>query len=372
MPSSQTVVLSLTGAASHQIERSPGHGRLSIGPVVAGAPRPDVVVAVDDVLDSSTFDAFATPSGTPWPRGFRYRGNDTGFLRWSERRPIERFHWIPTAATAVDAGHARISDISVTLGGQSWRMELPAEARSFTASGNVSTLRATLASGASVPMLFFYPATLPSRDSTPLVLPHLDALGGAESVYVGAKPLRQPFDCASLLQFPHVTDLRLFGQLANLRAIADLPQLERIQLGDCPDLREFPPLTNWPRLTEFHASNIEQRAGTALRSQLKSQPLPKASVTRLRTADWFENESGLPFGEWSTANGRRAVTAFRAAETNPDPEAGIRAFARVINGLPGIETIEREDAGEAVAQLAARAGIDENVALSWLDDEREF
>lgn len=97
-----------------------------------------------------------------------------------------------------------------------------------------------------------------------------------------------------------------------------------------------------------------------------------ASVTRLRTAEWFERVHGLPFGSWPPSTARRATKAFRAAEAADDPETGIRAFVRTINDLPGIDTIEREDAAEAVVQLAARAKISEDLALSWFDADRDF
>jgi hypothetical protein len=73
------------------------------------------------------------------------------------------------------------------------------------------------------------------------------------------------------------------------------------------------------------------------------------SITGLRTPDWFDQHHGVPFNDWRPAAARKATTAFRAAETATEPEAGIRRFVQVINTLPGIDTIEREDAGEAVA-----------------------
>jgi hypothetical protein len=131
-------------------------------------------------------------------------------------------------------------------------------------------------------------------------------------------------------------------------------------------------LTAWPDLRDFAASNIDHDAGRDLRRQLKACPLPHASVTRLRTAEWFERDHGLPFSAWPAATARRATRAFRAAEAAGDPETGIRAFVHAINDLPGIDTIEREDVGEAVALLAARAEIGEDLALSWFDADRDF
>jgi hypothetical protein len=368
----ETIVLSLTGPVGHTIDVPAGRGSLSIGPVVSGASKPDVVVGHDDVLDWSAFDAFTVPAGYPWPRVLRYHGSDTGFLSWSQRRPIEQFHWIPTTPMTVDASVAGIDRLTISLRGTPLTIVLPVSVITFTVRGNLALLQADLAVGGTCPGLYFYPDTRASRHAEPLSLPTLPSLCEATSVYVGVTPLRQPLDCASLLQFPNLTEVRLVGQLANLDALAELPHVQRLQLGDCPDLTGLPPLTTWPDLREIDASNIAHDAGRDLRQQLKGCRLSRASVTRLRTAEWFERDFGLPFSAWPTATARRAIKAFRAAEAADDPETGIRAFIRAINNLPGIDTIEREDVGEAVALLAARQKITEDLALSWFDAERDF
>ena len=368
----ENIVLSLTGPASHIIEVPAGQGSLSIGPVVPGAAEPDVVVGPDDVLDWSAFDAFPRSAGYHWPRVLRYQGNDIGFLAWSQRRRIEQFDWIPTTPMTVDGGAARIDHLTVSLRGAALTIVLPTTTSTFTAQGDLSRLQAGAAADGTCPHLYFYPDTRASRDAEPLELPPLPSLGAATSVYVGVKPLRQPFDCGSLLQFPDLTVVRLLGQLANLEALAELPHLQRLQLGDCPYLTGLPSLTTWPGLRNFDASNIDQAAGRDLRQQLKGCRLPHASVTGLRTAEWFERDYGLPFSAWPAATARRATMAFRAAEAADDPETGIRAFIHAINDLPGIGTIEREDVGEAVALLAARAKISEDLALSWFDTDRAF
>ncbi|GAB2843281.1 hypothetical protein GCM10027176_53680 [Actinoallomurus bryophytorum] len=368
----ENIQLSLTGPASHLIEVPPGQGSLSIGPVVPGAAEPDVVVGPDDVLDWTAFDAFPRSAGYHWPRELRYQGNDVGFLAWSHRRRIEQFHWVPTTLVTADAGVARIDHLTVTLRGAGLKIVLPPAASTFTAKGDLSRLRAETAPGGTCPHLYFYPDTSTSRDAAPSELPPLPALGEATSVYVGVKPLRQPFDCASLLQFPQLTMVRLSGRLTNLKALAELSHLRRVQLVDCPDLTGLPALTTWPELRDFEASNIDAAAGRDLRQQLKDHPLPQASVAGLRAAGWFERDQALPFGAWPAASARRATKAFRAAEAADDPEKGIRAFVHAINELPGIDALEREDAGEAVILLAARAKISKDRALSWFDADRDF
>jgi hypothetical protein len=368
----QNIVLSLTGPASHTIEVPAGQGSLSIGPVVPGAAEPDVVVGPDDALDWPAFDAFPVLGGYPWPRVLRYQGNDTGFFAWSQRRRVEQFHWIPTTPITADGSMARIEHLTVSLRGSALTIVLPPTASTFTAHGDLSRLQAETAADGTCPHLYFYPHTRASRGAEPLGLPPLPSLGTATSVYVGVKPLRQPFDCGSLLQFPDLTVVRLLGQLTNLAALAELPHLRRLQLGDCPDLTGMPALTTWPGLRDFDALNIDHTAGRDLRQQLKTCQLPHASVTGLRTAEWFEQDYGLPFTTWPAATARRATKAFRAAEAAGDPETGIRAFIRAINDLPNIDTTEREDVGEAVARLAARAKIRADLALKWFDADRDF
>ena len=364
-------MLSLTGPESHTIEVPAGQGSLSIGPLVPGGAEPDVVVGPEDVLDWTTFDAFPVSGGYPWPRVLRYQGSDIGFLAWSQRRRIEQFHWIPTTSMTVDGSAARIEHLTVSLRDVGLTIVLPTTTSTFTAQGDLSRLQAAATADGTCPYLYFYPDTRTSRDAKPLELPPLPSLGAATSLYVGVQPLRQPFDCGSLLQFPDLTAVRLLGQLTNLQALAELPHLQRIQLNDCPDLTGLPPLTTWPGLRDFDASNIDAAAGRDLRQQLKSRGLARASVTGLRTAKWFEQDYGLPFGAWPAATARRATKAFRAAEAADDPETGIRAFIQAINDLPGIDTIAREDAAHAVALLAARAKISEDRALSWFDADRD-
>lgn len=368
----ETFVLSLTAPASHAVTIPAAQGTLSIGPAVPGAARPDVVVDPDEVLDWSTFDQFTVPSGYPWPRSVRYHGSDTSLFDWSVARQVERFDWTPTAALTVDASAADIVHLSVTLRDVTVSMTLPARVRTFTVSGAVTLLQPDLAPAGTCPALFVYPSTRASRSAGPLPLPPLPALRGTSSIYVGVKPMRQAFDCASLLQFPDLTEVRLFGQLTNLEVLERLTGLERLQVGDCPDLSGLPPLATWPDLRRFDASNIIRETGQDLRQQLKRHRIPQASVTGLRTVEWFEKDYGLPFSAWPPTTARRAIAAFRAAEAAGDPETGIREFVRAINGLPDLDTIQREDAAEAVAMLAARAKIDEDVALGWFDDERDF
>lgn len=371
MPPSANQV-SLTGPGSHALRVPPGQGSVSIGPVEPGRHEPDLVVAPDEALNWSAFDAFTVPAGYPWPRLFNYRGADTGFLEWSRRRRIESFSWSPTSPVRVDASDAGIDRLFVTLRDADLSIVLPHRSLEFTCSGDLSLLHAEWSGQRECPSLFFYPRTHPSTGAEPLRLPPLPSLRAARTVYVQVSPVRQPFDCASLSQFPELSSIRLLGNLANVGALGRFSRLSRLRLGDCPDLGGLPTPSGWPELTDFSAAGIEQAAGQWLRRHFKAHPVGRVSITGLRPPGWFEQNHGPPFGDWPAGAARKATKAFRAAEIADDPEAGIRQFVRVIGTMSDIGTIEREDAGEAVVLLAVRRGLDVVHALAWFDEERDF
>ena len=387
MARANTIVLSLSGPRSHTIVDEPGRGDLCIGPANTGAPTPDVVVAADDALNWSTFDPLTVPAGYSWPRLFHYRGNDHGFFAWSEKRRIETFEWTPLTDAVVDARDAQIDNLVIHLGAASLDIVLPNRCERLTITGDLSRLRANLAAGAACPALVFHPNTKPSGSAAPIALPRFGALSAASSVDVHVEPLRQPFDCASLLQFPSLERVALRGNFAGLEALAQLPELTSLELRYCANLAGLPPLKVWPQLNQLIGWNIEEGAGKRLRTEIKhltktaARKWAVASVTQLRRPEWFTAEYGLPFSAWPKRDAKTAISAYlsaqksiAAATSSTSVEQAIRAFVQVINALPNIETTEREDSAEAVAQLAANARptISTEFALSWFDDERKF
>ena len=64
----------------------------------------------------------------------------------------------------------------------------------------------------------------------------------------------------------------------------------------------------------------------------------------------------------------------KKAKEEKDVKDLLETLIAVINGLPNIETTEREDTYEAVCQLAEAAlfEIDEEKIQLWFDEAREF
>lgn len=379
--------LSLTGPGSHMLVSKPGMGNVSIGSTGGRDGNPDLVVGADDRINWAAFNPSTV--GYAWPRGIQYEGNDLGFFEWSERRPIETFFWTPARAVDIDARYARISRLWLTLRGAPMRIVLPRASNGLvnvSVTGDLSLLTVDLVAPDECPSLAFYPDTEPSREAEPLRLPTLEALAGCRSIDVYVSPLRQPFDCASLTQFSTVRHVSLSGGVANVAALADLREVETLRLLYCPDLSALPPLATWPNLRTVLASNIDQTAGKRLRAEIRAltnsgRAWERASVTELRRPDWFDREYGLPFSQWSARTARAATAAFRAAavtisacETQVDVERAITLFVDEINRMPNIYSVEREDVGEAVCQLAHMSPFDvpDDLALTWFDATRDF
>jgi hypothetical protein len=387
MMRAKTIVLSLSGPGSHTILEEPGRGDLCIGPESSGTPSPDVLVGADETLNWSTFEPLKVPAGYSWPRHFHYRGNDRGFFTWSERRRIETFEWTPLTDTVVNARDARIDHLVLHLNTASLEIVLPSYCKRLTIMGEPSRLRAELSSNATCPALEFHPSTKPSPSAAPITLPRFGTLVAALSVDVYVEPLRQPFDCASLLLFPRLQRVALRGQLTGLEALAQLPDLKSLELRYCADLSALPPLNVWPELNYVIGWNIEKSAGKRLQAEIKqltktvARKWDFASITQLRSPEWFTAEYGLPFSAWPKRHAKTAIRAYQSAQesiatatSSANVEQAIRVFVRTINSLPSLETTEREDSAEAVAQLIANAKlrISVDLARSWFDDERKF
>jgi hypothetical protein len=89
----------------------------------------------------------------------------------------------------------------------------------------------------------------------------------------------------------------------------------------------------------------------------------------------------MPFSGWDEKNAKTAVKAYKAAlkeirkvKTSDETQRVIAGFVEKINGLPDIETSEREDAGTAVGQLIEASGlsIPQEVWGEWFDAVRDF
>ncbi|MEK3839102.1 MULTISPECIES: hypothetical protein [unclassified Paenibacillus] len=383
-------VLDLTGPGSHTLDRKPGMGSLSIGPMES-KPQAEMLVAADERINWSVFEPFATPAGSPWPRYLSYTGVDTGFLEWAERRPIESISWTPVLpeAAEMDASRADIYGLNITMSQQSGgllRMKLPDKLYNLSLSGDLTRISA---SGHLPTTLALVPDMSRRRSDAPYRLPDLGELQGVTNLTLNSPPLGQPISLAGLGQFPNLESLSLWGSFCDLDALARLTGLTSLELRFMPELDGLPSLDTWPLLDRFIAFNVEEAGGKRLRQQMKARAKMRpwdeyASVSQLRKPEWWVSEYGRPFSAWPKRLAKLANEAYDAAQAAmaearnlEEAEAAITAFTLRFNSLKGIETTEREDLGEAVWQLSQSEHqlgqpITEEAAQGWFDAARDY
>lgn len=376
----------LTGPGSHVLTIQPGRGDLSLGP--GGGKPVDLQVGPDDVIDWSAFDPFATPAGSPWPRHIAYRGNDSGFFAWARRRPIENFSWTPefTGDRDVDAAGADIHGLFLRLGDLrgSLRLTMP-NVYHLSAAGDLGRLRTD---GVLPQALALLPA-LGRTTSEPVVVPDVGPRRDVDAVTLSGAPLGRPISLTSLRQFTRIETLSLHGSFTDWEVLSELDGLRGLEIRFAPDLDGMPSLDTWPSLERFIAFNVDEAGGKILRSQMRARAKTRpwadyASVVKLRKPEWWQQEYGRPFAGWDVRRAKIADAAYDAALASlADAEdvgaarAAIIAFVERFNSVPGIETTEREDVGDAVLQLQAQGcpaqlGVTADDALRWFDEARDY
>ncbi|MGG6896754.1 hypothetical protein [Rhizobium sp. BR 315] len=351
---------------------------MTIGPL-DGLRRPELVVAPDDVINWHIFDGMQTGAGSNWPRYIQYEGNNTTLFDWMRDRETEEVHFVPRDNIDLDASEVQLDGLSLSPGGHRIRMTLPRTLKRLSIMGDPKLVAFDLPLGATWPDIHLSDnGVLASIDGLP-------SLTGVRSLGIRNTVLGTPFDCRSLLSLRNLDHLRLYGAAAHLEALAALP-LKGLELRFVPDLGGLPDLTTWPGLGYFIAWNVDEGVGKTLRKaadQLARQlgEDGTSQVSKLRSRQWFIEECGLPFGGWSSKNEKAASKAYkaaskrlRAATIKDEARAAVTVFVDVVNRLSGIETSERDDAGDAVAMLAAvrpdLIGVEE--ALAWFDETRDF
>lgn len=391
--------ISLTATNSHQIRIPAGQGSFSIGRIGMDRKKFDVLVDEDAEIDWNSFNSFYTPHGQQnahlypygnWPRFFYYWGNDIGFVEWSKKRAIEDFFWQPSRSLCVDLNGAQIHNFSVKSNEEPIKLILDQKnventlgLHSLHLSGEIELFEIIMTQ--EIPHIRIEPNTEKDQTASTYHLPIIPDFEKIVSLDLIVKPLGPALDCESLLQFPHLKNLNLTGNITNTASLKQLHQLERIGVRYAADLEGFPALGAWENLISFIGWNIDGKTGKRLNAELKQlakvKQLEYSSVSKLRSLIWFTSEYGIPFENWETKNAKIATKAYKAAlkeiikaKTESEVKLYIDQFIAQINTLPNIETSEREDTGIAVQQLveASKFDIDQQKVNAWFDEIRDF
>lgn len=391
MPNKINKILNLTEGKSYPVATELGQGSLSIGVIGADKKKFDVLVDESLPINWECFNNFFTGFGKlnpekypygDWPRLIRYHGKDIGFIKWSEKRAIEDFHWQPLSSINVDFTKAKIGYLHLILSEHPSEIVLGKSiTRLLAVSGNLNNL--SISNVEYLPSIFFQPTT--TNSLLPYQLPSFPDLKDMTNLDVAVNPAGQPFDCKSLLQFKSLKYLNLSGNLINLSALVMLQDLTHLGLRYVPNLDSMPNLESWEKLSSFIGWNIEETKGKTLRREandlMKKGKLESARVTQLRKAIWFTTEYAMPFSNWSGKNAqvaireyKNAVKKLKKAEDENSVKIIIEEFTECFNQLQQIETSEREDLAEAIDQLIRVPNflVCEDKAMQWFNSKRDY
>jgi len=377
--------ISLTGEKSHSIHIPRGQGSFSIGAIGMDVKNFNVLVDKSLPINWNAFNRFIEEGHTygHWPRIFNYSGNDTGFIKWSEKRRIEQFNWSPLDPVSADLTQAYIDTLVIYSKHGKVELHLGDNMTLLGLYENLNDI--SIIEVMKIPTLVNFSPYTTKDTMKPYKLPIFSPLKEVISIDINVNPLGQPFDCESLLQFQQIEKLNLSGNITNLQSLKHLIHLKSIGLRYVPNLEGMLPLTTWDKLESFIAWNIEETIGKELKKELKqlekTKELEYSSVSQLRKPVWFITEYGIPFSSWESKNEKKAIKAYKSAikelkkaTTLDDVKDIILKFSKLFNDFPRIETSEREDIFEAVLQLIQipKISIDEEKAVNWFDLVRDY
>lgn len=379
MERDKSFYLSLTKENSHKVKITAGQGRFSIGTKGVTTSKCDALVERGDTINWSVFNEFQVPAGGNWPRVMEYHGDDTSFIQWSATREMEQLDWVPLDCIEADFSTADIGRLVITIDNPI-RIILGKGVKAVFFIGNINNL--VLENYEYLEALSF---SFANYTTSPLRLQTFKTTTHIKDISIYTKVKGQPFDCNSLSQFTNLTAISLSGNVCNLGELKQFEDLESLELRYMPNLEGIPTLASWSKLNYFIGWNIEEKGGKELKKQLtvleKEKSFRYASVSNLKKSEWFITEFGIPFGSWIGKNNKVAVKAYKEAlktikkaKTKEEIKEAIKILVEIINDLPNIETIEREDTGDAVMQLVSMGtiSIDEEEASKWFDEYRDF
>lgn len=174
------------------------------------------------------------------------------------------------------------------------------------------------------------------------------------------------------------------GTLTEAETLAGLPRLTRLELTEAYGL-EASTLPELPALDGLTVHGLRRRTATGLRARYRRSGV-RLAVSGAKNDTWLAANLTNPLRDWVDDHPRAGelackayATAIRAIDAAPGPgsaEPILRAFVTKLNDLEAkyeiIDTLRREEACDAFAVLAARAGVAGEQAEAWLDDWRDF
>lgn len=179
------------------------------------------------------------------------------------------------------------------------------------------------------------------------------------------------------------------GALSDAAVLGELPRLARLTLTDAYGI-DAETLPDLPALSGLAIHGLRRTAASAIKARYRRTNI-HLTLTGAKNDTWLAANLTNPLRDWADDNPRGGVAAcktyaaaVRAVDAlptgTPDRTAAaepiLRSFVQELNRIDErydlIDTLRREEAGEAFIDLAARAGVPIDLADQWFDDWRDF
>jgi hypothetical protein len=222
----------------------------------------------------------------------------------------------------------------------------------------------------------------------------LDAAPGAFGIPAGLRGVRDVLvtgdgviPAGPLRDLPGLEELELMwggppGRLTGADALAGLDRLAVVQLAHAYafDATTLPDL---PALVHLNLYGLRASVAAGLRARYRGSGV-RLVLAAAKNDAWLAANLTNPLRDWVHDDARAGAaackayaTALRAIDRRPaDAERILGAFVDRLNAIDAehdiIDTLRREQAGDAFLGLAARAGVPQEVADAWFDARRTF
>ncbi|GAA0422090.1 hypothetical protein Aca07nite_09540 [Actinoplanes capillaceus] len=177
------------------------------------------------------------------------------------------------------------------------------------------------------------------------------------------------------------------GRLDDLAALAGLPGLRLLEMVDAYGVDADLP-AHLPGLRHLDIHGLRGSVAKELRARLRRTEVG-LSLAGAKSDRWLAANMDNPFRDWADddpkagaaackafAAALRAVDRLPATRTPADAEPILRTLVEAINLIDEkwgiVDTLRREEAGDAFVTLAARAGVPTPTADDWFDKWRDF
>lgn len=309
----------------------------------------------------------------------RYVGQDPAFADYIIQRKIPNVAWHAHGQQTIDLRASHVGLLSLDVDSEPVTLKAPQTLWALTISGNSAQLTVE---GARLDSPFRLHVCGPQITQPPR---------GVEAVQVVTYSGLLDTDTSGLASYTRLTDLRLQGGPGKLRdasALNRLTGLRELDIYEMYDLDGAGWPLNWPLLEGVRIHGVRKADARSIKVALATVPDVRISATRGDA--WIAAHLSNPFRGWRESQllfGQAACAAWKKAKSRAKklgPNAEVKKAKQMLESLVvalnrlcvehayEMDTIQREEAGDAVGALALEAGVTEEQASLWFDEWRDF